>query len=60
MDKINKYWDFVNRCDVSDPVETRRRVNVAISVLDNASISIDDYNDMMDALAYIVRESYYR
>lgn len=60
MNNSEKYWAFVNRCDMEDPVETRRRCAVAEGVLAKAPISIDDYDAMMDTLAYLVRESYHR
>lgn len=57
---LKKYWDFVNRCEVDDPAETRTRCSMAVKVLDKAPVDIDTYNEMMDALVYIVRESYHR
>ena len=54
-----KYWDFVNRIQVDNPAETRRRCDLAIAVLDKAPISTDDYDDMISSIAYIYRESYH-
>lgn len=54
-------WDFVNRIEVYDPVVTRDRAQSAIKVLDKVDcLDVDTYDAMMDAIAYIVRESYHR
>lgn len=54
-------WDFVNRIEVYDPVVTRDRAQSAIKVLDKVDcLDVDTYDAMMDAIAYIVRESYNR
>lgn len=58
---INQLWAFVNRIDVDDPKETRGRAETAILFLDKCDyLPRDVYNDMMDCIAYLVRESYHR
>ncbi len=58
---VKQLWDFVNRIEVDDPNVTRDRAQTAIEFLDNiVGLDIYVYNDMMDAIAYIVRESYHR
>ena len=57
----NELWNFVNRIEVDSPSETRKRAEQAIKVLDKCEyLDIDTYNNMMDAIAYMVRESYHR
>mgnify|MGYP007062227903 CR=1 FL=1 len=57
----NQLWAFVNRIEVENPKLTRDRAQSAINVLDKvAGLDVGTYNDMMDAIAYIVRESYRR
>lgn len=57
----SELWAFVNRIEVDSPTETRKRAEQAIKVLDKCDyLDIDTYNDMMDAIAYMVRESYHR
>lgn len=57
----NQLWSFINRIEVEDPKFTRDRAQSAIKVLDKATgLDIDTYDDMMNAIAYIVRESYHR
>ena len=57
----NELWAFINRIEVDSSTETRKRAEQAIRVLDKYDyLDIDTYNDMMDAIAYIVRESYHR
>lgn len=58
---VNQLWGFVNRIEVEDPKLTRERAQSAIKFLDNiVGLDVNTYNDMMDAIAYIVRESYHR
>ena len=58
---IKQLWDFVNRVEVDDPVVTRDRAQTTIKVLDKVDyLDVDTYDAMMDAIAYIVRESYNR
>ena len=58
---INQLWDFINRIEVDDPKATRARAAQAIEVLDKCKyLDIDTYDNMMDSIAYIVRESYHR
>ena len=58
---INQLWDFINRIEVDDPTATRARAEQAIEVLDKCKyLDIDTYDNMMDSIAYIVRESYHR
>ena len=57
----NQLWGFVNRIEVEDPKLTRDRAQSAIKVLDKVDcLDVDTYDAMMDAIAYIVRESYNR
>lgn len=57
---VNDLWAFVNRIETDVSEETRRRANLAMQVLDKCDyLDIDTYNDMMDAIAYLVRESYH-
>lgn len=57
----NQLWAFVNRIEVDDPKFTRDRAQSAIKVLDKVDcLDVDTYDAMMDAIAYIVRESYNR
>lgn len=57
----NELWGFVNRIEVDSPSETRKRAEQVIKVLDKCEyLNIDTYNDMMDTIAYMVRESYHR
>lgn len=57
----NQLWGFVNRIEVVDPKLTRDRAQSAIKVLDKVDcLDVDTYDAMMDAIAYIVRESYHR
>lgn len=57
---VNELWAFVNRVETDTPEETRRRAGLAMQVLDKCDyLDIDTYNDMMDAIAYLVRESYH-
>ena len=47
-------WDFVNRAD------THERVEIAIDFLTHLDgLSIELYDDLMNALAYISRELYH-
>lgn len=55
-----KYWYFINRIEVEDPVETRRRCGLAEEVIVKAPISIDEFDAMMETIALICRESYHR
>lgn len=56
----NELWDFIGRIETDTPEETRRRAELAVKVLDRCDyLDIDTYNDMMDAIAYLVRESYH-
>ena len=58
---VNQLWDFVNRIEVEDVKLTRDRAQSAIKFLDNlAGLDVNTYNDMMDSIAYIVRESYHK
>ena len=58
---VNQLWDFVNRIEVEDTKLTRDRAQSAIKVLDKVDyLDIGTYDDMMDTIAYIVRESYNR
>lgn len=62
---IKCLWDFVNRVEVSYPIQTRNRANKAFDVLCKqnniyGSQNEDDFDSMFDTIACIVRESYHR
>lgn len=54
-------WAMVNRIqEASTPAEIRKRCQIAITWLDaNEIISIDDYNSLIETIAYLHRESYH-
>ena len=49
---LRQCWTMVNRCD------SHEKVQIAIKWLDKANITVDEYDDLMDALAAISRELY--
>lgn len=57
---LNRCWDMVNRIQcASTPKEIRERCVIAEEWLTaNEVITIDEYDSLMMAVAYIHRESY--
>ena len=51
---VNMLWDEVNNAN------TREDIMEAESLIQQADISVDDYNDLMMALSQISRELYRR
>lgn len=57
----NELWAFVNRIEVESATETRKRAQQAIKVLDKCDyLDMGIYDDMMETIACVVRESYHR
>lgn len=57
----SELWEFISRIEVESPAVTRDRAEKAIRVLDKCGyLDIDTYHEMMDAIAFMVRESYHR
>lgn len=51
---LSQCWELVNRCD------THEKIACAEKWLLKADVTIDDYDDLMKALAYLSRELYSR
>lgn len=51
---LSQCWELVNRCD------THEKIACAEKWLLKADVTIDDYDDLMNALAYLSRELYSR
>lgn len=47
-------WKMVNRCD------THEKVQIAVKWLEKANITTEQFDELMDSLAYISRELYRR
>lgn len=58
---INQLWAFINRIEVDSPVKTRERAAQAEAVLCKCDyLDVNIFDEMMNSIAYIVRESYHR
>ena len=53
-------WRLVNGIqNGKTPAEIRERASIAEEwITANKNLNIDTYNDMMDSIAYLIRESY--
>lgn len=49
---LEQCWRLVNRCDSHEKVE------IAVKWLEKANISMDEFDELMGALAHISRELY--
>lgn len=51
---LSQCWKMVNRCD------THEKIQIAIKWLEKANITTEQFDELMDSLAYISRELYHR
>lgn len=49
---LQQCWNMVNRCD------THEKIEIAQQWLDKADITVDQFDELMDALAFLSRELY--
>lgn len=49
---VSQCWKMVNRCD------SHEKIQIAIKWLEKANITTEQFDELMDALAYISRELY--
>ena len=47
-------WKMVNRCN------THEKIQIAIKWLEKANITVEQFDELMDSLAFISRELYHK